>query len=267
MKSGLPSVRRWMTCASSLGNALSREPLAQVVGDRRPRRAARATAPGHRPRARSSRVTLLGRVLARTESRRPGGRCRSGAAARAPAAGRAARAGRGSPRSLQCRSSSTRTRGACAVSASTSLRHLAQHALARGPEELSLQRVPVAPRRGATASARARWARAGAGAGRAGRPPLSRQSRPKASSTGRYGSLRAVRLDTLALRDPDARIGGHALEKGVDDRRLADARLARHEDDLASCRATPRRATLCEPIEGATPGRRECPAPADRVAR
>src|SRR5262249_35345476 len=48
----------------------------------------------------------------------------------------------------------------------------------------------------------------------------------------RIGLAGPVGLDTLALSDPDARVGGDALEEGLDDARLADARLAGHEDDL-----------------------------------
>ena len=55
--------------------------------------------------------------------------------------------------------------------------------------------------------------------------------------------LSPVRLDALASRDPDARVGGDALEKGLDHPRLADARLAGHEDDLSH--AAPRRIEPC----------------------
>src|SRR5262249_20571372 len=55
--------------------------------------------------------------------------------------------------------------------------------------------------------------------------------------------LSAVRLDALASRNPDPRVGGDALEKGLDHARLADARLPGHEDDLSH--AAPRRIERC----------------------
>src|SRR5262249_23125933 len=60
---------------------------------------------------------------------------------------------------------------------------------------------------------------------------------------GQIRFLSPVRLDALASSDPDPRVGGDALEKGLDHARLADARLPGHEDDLS--RAAPRRIEHC----------------------
>ena len=118
------------------------------------------------------------------------------------------------------------------------LRHLAQHALSRGPDELALQRVPVArveePRHfhepGGRVSTQERD------------EPIGRASAAEPGERVQHREIRlarAVRLDALPLRNPHARIGRHALEEGIDDRRLAHARLTRQERDLAS--ASPRR--------------------------
>ena len=131
------------------------------------------------------------------------------------------------------------------------LRHLAQHALSRGPEELALQRVSVArveePRHlhepGGRVSAQERD------------EPIGRAPAAEPGEGVKHREVRlarAVRLDALSLRDPHARIGRHAVEEGVDDRRLADAGLARQERDLTS--AAPRRVEPhLQAIQGALP--------------
>ena len=131
------------------------------------------------------------------------------------------------------------------------LRHLAQHALSRGPDELTLQRVSVArveePRHlhepGGRVSTQERDEPVGrAPAAEPGEGVQHREIR----------LARAVRLDALPLRNPHARIGRHALEERVDDRRLADACLARQECDLASA-APGRVEPHLQAIQGALP--------------
>src|SRR5437867_5740724 len=127
------------------------------------------------------------------------------------------------------------------------LRHLAQHPLARGPQELSLQSVPVR----AVEEPRHLREPGGRVLAQEGDQPVAPALAAEAAEGiqhGQMGLRRPVRLDTLAVRDPHARIDGHAREKGPDDPCLADARLTGHEDDLA-CPAPRRFDSSLEAVE------------------
>ena len=119
---------------------------------------------------------------------------------------------------------------------------LAQHPLLRGAQQLPLQRVAV----GGTEEPWHLHEPGGRMLPQEGDQPVapSLAAEPAEGVEQRQiWFLSPVRLDALALSDPDARVGGDALEKGLDHARLADARLAGHEDDLTH--AAPRRIEPC----------------------
>ena len=137
------------------------------------------------------------------------------------------------------------------------LRQLAEHSVTRGPQDLSLERVAV----GTLEKPRHLREPRGRVLAQERNQPGATPLRAEAAQSIEHGSIglgRPVCLDTLAVRDPHTRIDAHTLEKGLDDPGLADSRLPRHEDDLAS--AAPRRFDpSLEPIE--------CGLAADEVGR
>ena len=119
---------------------------------------------------------------------------------------------------------------------------LAQHPLLRGAQQLPVQRIAV----GGTEEPWHLHQPGGRMLPQEGDQPVapSLAAEPAEGIEQRQiWFLSPVRLDALASRDPDARVGGDALEKGLDHPRLADARLAGHEDDLSH--AAPRRIEPC----------------------
>ena len=248
MNSGLPSVRRVDDVGELAGERAVREPLAQIVGDRRLAEQRERQLLGAPPRLELARELPDGALgqggldgAIGADQEQPSGLLPPGDQ-REQVDGR---------RVAPVQVLENQHEGGVGRQRLDQLRHLAQHALARGPEELALQRVSVArveePRHlhepGGRVSAQERD------------EPIARAPAAEPGESVQHGQIRLarpVRLDALPLRDPHARIGGDALEEGLDDRGLADARLAGQERDLASAapgRVEPR----LQPIEGALP--------------
>ena len=245
------------------GERAVREPLAEVVGDRRRaeqlEREVLGPPPGlelarERPgRGCSDRVGLDGAIGADQEQR-----------ARVPAAGRAARAGRSSPR----RSSAgprEPARAARRPSAPRPLRHLAQHALSRGPgsSRCSASRSPGVeePRHlhepGGGVSAQERDEPIG-------RAPATEPAERVQHRADTAPSCRTVSTH-CPVRNPHARIGAPRARGRRRRPRSCRCPARPSRTRPGVCRATRRRATSASD-RGRDPGRRDAPRLGSHVA-
>ena len=184
-------------------------------------------------------------------SRAPGGGLRSRRCATNASQSKVAR-------SLQCRSSSTNTRGRSSSQRFHGLGEFPQHALARGTPTAALLQCLIRPRlAGAPASVTTSSAPAGATARPDERHLAPRPNCPKASSSGRYASpapycsIHCPRPIPYRLRSDDLR------HKGVDEAGLADPGFPGNKYDLA-CALECLRPALMELRHFSLPRHQQC---------